>query len=319
MQLVHALSLPSSQTASELGLEGALLPNLRALALRGYDDEDPHWETRLMAFSETREGTLREIWMGETLPAPSTRTRGVMESEYDAPTESDLLAQETADVDGNLAPANVKKVRGVPGDIGDARLTRIIVSAASNQRHQEHIGGALYGPWMRYLILGSIIVSQIGFVSAYIIFTCPIQYTILALIVVFLPLVLFRDLAKLNSTALVADTFILVGLVYIFGSEISIIAERGIADVKMFNPKDFSHFVGLAVYSFEGIGMVIPITDAMRELHKLPKVLTAVTGVVLVLFGGAGTLAYLTFGSEVQTVLLVNLDVEAESKMAQSV
>jgi amino acid permease len=32
------------------------------------------------------------------------------------------------------------------------------------------IGGALYGPWMRYLILGSIVVSQIGFVSAYIIF-----------------------------------------------------------------------------------------------------------------------------------------------------
>ncbi|KAJ7613933.1 transmembrane amino acid transporter protein-domain-containing protein [Roridomyces roridus] len=32
------------------------------------------------------------------------------------------------------------------------------------------IGGTLYGPWMRYLILGSIIVSQLGFVSAYIIF-----------------------------------------------------------------------------------------------------------------------------------------------------
>ena len=28
----------------------------------------------------------------------------------------------------------------------------------------------MFGPWMRYLILGSIVVSQLGFVSAYTIF-----------------------------------------------------------------------------------------------------------------------------------------------------
>lgn len=32
------------------------------------------------------------------------------------------------------------------------------------------IGGKLYGPWMRYAILTSIVISQLGFVSAYIIF-----------------------------------------------------------------------------------------------------------------------------------------------------
>lgn len=32
------------------------------------------------------------------------------------------------------------------------------------------IGGALYGPWMRYAILFSIAISQIGFVTAYTIF-----------------------------------------------------------------------------------------------------------------------------------------------------
>lgn len=36
-----------------------------------------------------------------------------------------------------------------------------------------------------------------------------------------------------------------------------------------------------------------------------------------VLFGGAGVLAYLTFGSQIQTVVLVNLD--GENKMVQSV
>ena len=81
---------------------------------------------------------------------------------------------------------------------------------------------------------------------------------------------------------------------------------------------------------------VIPITDAMREPRKFPAVLTGVmmgllgkqwipsssliclTPFILqVLFGGAGVLAYLTFGDKVQTVVLVNLD--GESKMVQAV
>ena len=43
----------------------------------------------------------------------------------------------------------------------------------------------------------------------------------------------------------------------------------------------------------------------------------ASTNKTSVLFGGAGMLAYLAFGSEVQTVIFVNLD--PKSKMVQSV
>lgn len=135
------------------------------------------------------------------------------------------------------------------------------------------IGGKLYGPWMRYVILGSIVISQLGFVAAYTIFVAenlqsfvlgvtncskviPVQYFILMELVVFLPLALVRDLTKLSSTALIADGFILLGLLYIFGSEISIIAKRGTANVKMFNQRDFPLFIGTAVFSFEGIGLV---------------------------------------------------------------
>lgn len=108
-------------------------------------------------------------------------------------------------------------------------------------------------------------------------------------------------------------------------------------------PKPWSTFFFLviyrtAVFSFEGIGLIIPITDAMREPHKFPKVLTGVMifltgthteflcdlwywcdiqGYLLVLFGGAGALGYLTFGSDIKTVVLVNLD--TKSKMVQSV
>lgn len=71
-----------------------------------------------------------------------------------------------------------------------------------------------------------------------------VEYFILLQLVIFLPLVLVRDLAKLSTTALIADVFILFGLVYIFSSEFAIISRQGIAEVKLFNSRDFPLFIG---------------------------------------------------------------------------
>ncbi|EJD45960.1 hypothetical protein AURDEDRAFT_113873 [Auricularia subglabra TFB-10046 SS5] len=196
------------------------------------------------------------------------------------------------------------------------------------------IGGQLYGRWMRLAILSSIVLSQVGFVSAYTIFVAEnlqafvlavtdcnrniqVQFLILAQLIVFLPLALIRNLAKLSTTALVADVFIFVGLVYIGSQEISTIASRGVANIQMFNRESFALLIGTAVFSFEGIGLVIPITDAMAEPEKFPAALTGVMFFLTALFGGAGALAYAAYGSDVQTVVLVNLP--AESKFVQAV
>lgn len=68
-------------------------------------------------------------------------------------------------------------------------------------------------------------------------------------LIIFLPMALIRSLAKLSTTALVADVFILAGLIYIFGSEFGFIAERGIAKVELFNPKDFPLLIGYVILS----------------------------------------------------------------------
>jgi hypothetical protein len=81
---------------------------------------------------------------------------------------------------------------------------------------------------------------------------------------------------------------------------------------------------------------VLPITDSMRQPHRFPAVLTGVmiflmrasasfllsilpieTPCILVLFGGAGALSYLTFGKDVQSVVITNLD--TNSRMVQAV
>ena len=96
------------------------------------------------------------------------------------------------------------------------------------------LGAAIGGRRFRALILGSIGISQIGFVCAGIIFTAenlasfldavtssptaPLsgKALITVQLVVLVPLALIRNISKLGPAALLADVFILFGLVYIW-------------------------------------------------------------------------------------------------------
>ena len=124
------------------------------------------------------------------------------------------------------------------------------------------IGGILYGKWMRSLILASVTLSQLGFVSAYIVFTsenlqafivavsqCRAWIDIKAMVamqlVIFLPLSLIRDIGKLGATALIADIFILLGLVYLAYYDIrTLVVNHGVADIVPFNSREWSLFIG---------------------------------------------------------------------------
>jgi proton-coupled amino acid transporter len=55
----------------------------------------------------------------------------------------------------------------------------------------------------------------------------------------------------------------------------------------------------------------------MKEPKKFPAVLSGVMLVVAILFGGAGAVGYMAYGSDIQTVVLVNLP--QEDKFVQAV
>lgn len=186
------------------------------------------------------------------------------------------------------------------------------------------MGGILYGKWMRTTILISIVISQIGFVAAYIVFTSEnlqafiravsncktsisIPYLILMQMVIFLPFSLLRDIGKLGFTALIADAFILVGLAYLFYYDVITLSSEGLSDIKMFNPKDWTLFIGTAIFTFEGIGLIIPIQESMRHPEKFPKVLLIVMVIITVLFTVMGAISYAAYGSKTETVVLLNL------------
>lgn len=186
------------------------------------------------------------------------------------------------------------------------------------------IGGVLYGKYMRIAILTSIVISQIGFASAYIVFVSEnlqafilavsdcktkieIQWLILMQMIVFLPFSMIRDISKLGGTALVADAFILLGLIYLYYYDLFEIASKGVADIVHFNPQDWTLFIGTAIFTFEGIGLIIPIQESMKKPEKFPKVLGGVMIIITAIFVSAGALGYAAWGSKTKTVVLLNL------------
>ena len=187
------------------------------------------------------------------------------------------------------------------------------------------IGGALYGKYMRALILSSIVLSQIGFVSAYIVFTAEnlqafvlavskckeyidIKFMVLMQLVIFLPLSLIRDIGKLGFTALIADVFIMLGLIYLYYYDIATIVDQGgVSDIKAFNPSTWTLFIGTAIFTFEGVGLIIPIQESMRRPSKFPGVLAIVMVIITTLFISIGALSYAAYGSHTQTVVILNL------------
>jgi proton-coupled amino acid transporter len=192
------------------------------------------------------------------------------------------------------------------------------------------MGGILYGKWMRAIILASIVLSQIGFVAAYIVFTSEnlqafikavsdcktsidIPWLILIQMVIFLPFSLLRDIGKLGFTALIADAFILVGLAYLFYYDVVTLNDKGISDIILFNQSNWTLFIGTAIFTFEGIGLIIPIQESMKHPEKFPRVLFLVMVIITVLFTVMGAISYAAYGSETETVVLLNLPQDSKA------
>jgi proton-coupled amino acid transporter len=187
------------------------------------------------------------------------------------------------------------------------------------------MGGIIFGKHFRNMINFSLVISQIGFSSAYIVFvgenlqafieavsacktSIDIKWVILMQMVIFLPLSLYRNINHIQKMALAADLFILLGLVYIYFYDVkTIVHQGGISDIQDFNPKDWTLFIGTAIFTFEGIGLIIPIQGSMKDPGKFPKVLASVMIIVSVVMISIGALSYAAYGSHTKTVVLSNM------------
>lgn len=197
------------------------------------------------------------------------------------------------------------------------------------------IAEAIGGKGMRSITLASITLSQLGFVCAGIIFTAENLYSFLEAVIkgssplsitaligiqliILVPLAFIRDISKLGGAALLADIFILLGLGYIYSYDISTLATEGMSDtVKMFNPRDFTLTIGSAIFTFEGIGLILPIQSSMKEPQRFEGLLYTVMIIITIIFGSVGALSYATFGDKTTVEIISNFP--QDSKLVNAV
>ena len=188
-------------------------------------------------------------------------------------------------------------------------------------------GETIAGPRMRKLVLASITISQLGFVCAGIIFVAEnlssfleavtpdragtispillITIQILSLI----PFSFIRNISKLGPAALIADVCILIGLVYIYYYDIhtlSTVLHGFNPTIRLFNPRDFTLTIGSAIFTFEGIGLILPIQSSMRHPQHFNFLLYTVMLLITVIFTSVGVLCYGTFGDRTNTEIITN-------------
>ncbi|KAB8071091.1 amino acid transporter, amino acid transport and metabolism [Aspergillus leporis] len=184
------------------------------------------------------------------------------------------------------------------------------------------IGERIAGPSLRSLILASITISQLGFVCTCFIFTAEnIQSFLRAMaievstgslillqLLVLIPLAWIRNISKLGPVALLADVFILLGLGYIYWYDIATLATRPGVDptVELFNPQSFTLTIGSSIFTFEGIGLVLPIQSSMKKPQHFDRLLYMVMLIITTLFTAVGALSYATFGERTQTEIFSN-------------
>ncbi|KAK7223913.1 hypothetical protein V2G26_011916 [Clonostachys chloroleuca] len=188
------------------------------------------------------------------------------------------------------------------------------------------LGAAIVGPRFRQLILASIALSQLGFVCAGLIFTAEnifsffdavtggrqnVAFGVPALIALqlipLIPLALIRHISKLGPVALIADVFILVGLVYIWYYDVAALSSRGMApSVHLFNSQSWTLTIGSAIFTFEGIGLILPIQSSMKKPQHFGPLLYFVMFLITIIFTSVGALCYATFGKHTKIQIISN-------------
>ncbi|KAM5298596.1 proton-coupled amino acid transporter 2 [Ctenodactylus gundi] len=189
--------------------------------------------------------------------------------------------------------------------------------------------------WGRRVVSFFLVVTQLGFCCVYIVFladnlkqvieavngtttSCYYNGTVtltptmdsrlymLASLPFLALLVLIRNLRVLTIFSMLANISMLVSLV-IIAQHIA----QGIPDPRQLplvaSWKTYPLFFGTAIFSFESIGVVLPLENKMKDARRFPAILSLGMSIITTLYIGIGALGYLRFGDDVKASITLNL------------
>lgn len=109
------------------------------------------------------------------------------------------------------------------------------------------------------------------------------------------PLSIFADIVDLGAmgVVIVEDVLILM---------------KNRPEVKAFGGLSvFFYGMGVAVYAFEGVGMVLPLESETKDKDKFGRILGLSMTFISLLYGSFGLLGYFAFGNETKDIITANL------------
>lgn len=125
------------------------------------------------------------------------------------------------------------------------------------------------------------------------------KYVGIFVFAVTVPLCLVRRIEKFAFTYIFADVLILITAITILIFATIHIKEKGWKwgeEVPIINESTWLTMIGSAIYSFEGVGVVLPILDVCEDHSKFPKILFAVMVTNVVLYTIFGEYCLFVYG-----------------------
>ncbi|KAL0605329.1 Proton-coupled amino acid transporter 3 [Plecturocebus cupreus] len=189
--------------------------------------------------------------------------------------------------------------------------------------------------WGRYTVSFLLIITQLGFCSVYFMFMAgslqqmveeahvtsnicqpreilvltPIldtRFYMLTILPFLILLVFIKNLKVLSIFSTLANITTLGSMALIFEYIMQGIPHPSDLPL-MANWKSFLLFFGTAIFTFEGVGMVLPLKNQMKHPQQFSFVLYLGMSIVIVLYICLGTLGYMKFGSDTQASITLNL------------
>ncbi|XP_020592721.1 amino acid transporter ANTL3-like [Phalaenopsis equestris] len=180
------------------------------------------------------------------------------------------------------------------------------------------LGLAVAGRAGRLAVDLMIVLSQASFCIGYLIFISntlthilPQKPNKLLSIAALLPFQLalnsIRSLTLLAPLSIFADIVDIAAMVIVLGVDITTFAERRPDLISFGGPSVIFYGLGVAVYAFEGIGMVLPLESEAADKSKFGRTLGLSMAFISALYASFGAFGYAAFGDETSDIITTNL------------
>ncbi|XP_070197202.1 uncharacterized protein [Littorina saxatilis] len=191
-------------------------------------------------------------------------------------------------------------------------------SDPGNDLSYGDVGFHALGRTGRVLVDIAIVISQTGFCCAYLIFISEnlsdyikgvqIGEWLLILLPPLFLLTLLRHLSSLALSSLLAQVSNLMAFGVVFWFDFEHLFKITIHPKEM-SIKGFPFFLAIAIYCYEGAGMILALESSIKEevRYKFKRFFITAMFVVTTLYITFGTCGYLSFGPETKSIITLNL------------